>query len=54
MRCVTGIFTARQQRQGIVEGAIGARLEQALATPVGDVAPIEGIEDAIPIRALNL
>ncbi len=32
----------------------GAHLTEALRQPVGDVAPIEGIEDAIPLKALNL
>jgi hypothetical protein len=32
----------------------GAALDAAVAQPVGDVAPIEGIEDAIPLRALDL
>jgi len=36
-----------------VEGQ-GARLDQALAAPVGDVAPMEGIEDAITLKALDL
>ena len=34
--------------------AQGIQLEEALAAPVGDVAPIEGIEDAISLRALDL
>jgi len=34
--------------------AQGQRLEEALALPVGDVAPMEGIEDAITMKALNL
>ena len=34
--------------------AQGQRLEQALQQPVGDVAPIEGIEDAITLKALDI
>ena len=34
--------------------AQGQQLEQALAAPVGDVAPIDGIEELIPARALGL
>lgn len=34
--------------------AQGDRLESALQQPVGDVAPIEGIEDAITLKALNI
>ena len=34
--------------------AQGQRLDQALQQPVGDVAPIEGIDDAIALKALNL
>jgi len=34
--------------------AQGVRLETALAAPVGDVAPIEGVEDALVGRALDL
>lgn len=32
----------------------GQRLEQALQQPVGDVAPIEGIEDAVVLKALDV
>lgn len=32
----------------------GARLEQALQQPIGDVAPIEGIEDMIALKALDV
>lgn len=32
----------------------GAALDQALQQPVGDVAAIDGIEDAIPLKALDL
>ncbi len=34
--------------------AQGQRLEDALQQPVGDVAPIEGIEDAIALKALDI
>lgn len=34
--------------------AQGVRLETALAAPVGDVAPIEGVEDAVVARSLDL
>ena len=34
--------------------AQGARLDQALQQPVGDVAPIEGIEDVIALKALDI
>ncbi len=33
--------------------AQGQRLEDALSQPVGDVAPMEGIEDAITLKALE-
>ena len=42
-----------QQQMNSVQGQ-GQRLDQALQQPVGDVAPIDGIEDAIPLRALGL
>jgi len=32
----------------------GMNLEKALAQPVGDVAPLEGIEDAIAAKSLDL
>lgn len=32
----------------------GAKIDQALQQPIGDVAPIEGIEDGIALKALNL
>ena len=32
----------------------GQNLEQAMAQPIGDVAPLEGIETMIPERALGL
>ena len=32
----------------------GARLDAALQQPIGDVAPIEGIEDAVTVKALNI
>jgi len=34
--------------------AQGERLEQALQQPVGDVAPIEGIEDLVTLKALDV
>jgi hypothetical protein len=34
--------------------AQGQNLDNALQQPVGDVAPIEGIEDALTARALDL
>lgn len=34
--------------------AQGTALEQALQQPVGDVAPIEGIDDAIALKALDI
>lgn len=33
--------------------AQGDKLDQALNTPVGDVAPIEGIEEMIPAKTLG-
>ena len=42
-----------QQQMNSVQGQ-GARLDQALQQPVGDVAPMEGIEDAITMKALNI
>ena len=32
----------------------GAALDMALQQPVGDMAPIEGIEEMIPLKALDL
>ena len=32
----------------------GQRLDRALAAPVGYVAPIEGIEDAVALKALGI
>ncbi len=32
----------------------GAHLTEALRQPIGDVAPIEGIEDAVAAKALDL
>ena len=32
----------------------GARLDQALAQPPGQMAPVEGIEDAIVAKALDI
>ena len=34
--------------------AQGQQLEEALALPVGDIAPMEGIEDAITLKALDI
>jgi hypothetical protein len=34
--------------------AQGQRLEQALSAPIGDVAPIEGIEDLVTLKALDV
>lgn len=34
--------------------AQGAQLDQALQQPVGDVAPLEGIEEALIARTLDL
>ncbi len=34
--------------------AQGQQLETALQQPIGDVAPIEGIEDSIALKALDL
>lgn len=34
--------------------AQGIKLEQALAQPVGDVAPLPGIDEALAARALDL
>ena len=47
---------ARVQQQmdpNSVQGQ-GMRLDQALQQPVADVAPIEGIEDAIAFKALDI
>ena len=32
----------------------GAAIDQATHAPVGDVAPIEGIDDAIALKALDI
>ena len=45
---------ARAQQQMNSVQSQGAKLEQALQQPVGDVAPIEGIEDAVTLKALNI
>ena len=34
--------------------AQGQRLDAALQQPVGEVAPMEGIEDAITLKALDI
>ncbi len=34
--------------------AQGKQLDAALQQPIGDVAPIEGIEDSIALKALDL
>ena len=44
---------ARQTDPNSVQ-AQGARIDAALQQPVGDVAPMEGIEDAITLKALNV
>jgi len=41
------------QKMGKVE-AQGAQLDAMLQQPVGDVAPIEGIEEAITAKALDI
>ena len=44
---------AVQQKMNSVQ-AQGQRLDAALQQPVGDVAPMEGIEDAITLKALDI
>ncbi len=48
------IATVQQKMDANNVQAQGQRLEEALTAPVGDVAPIEGIEDAVALRALDL
>jgi len=47
------VAAIKQQQANSVAGQ-GLRLDQALQQPVGDVAPIEGIEDAITLKALDI
>ena len=49
---VERIMAATQQINSVQ--AQGQQLDQALQQPIGDVAAIDGIEDAIPLRALDL
>jgi len=44
----------RAQAESNSVKAQGMQLDQALQQPIGDVAPMEGIEDAITLKALNL
>ena len=46
------IMAAQQQMSSVQ--AQGQRLDMALQAPVGDVAPMEGIEDAITMKALDI
>ena len=48
------IMDVEKKINGNSVAAQGARLEQAMQQPVADVAPIDGIETAIPARALDL
>lgn len=48
------IMAFAQQMEANSVKAQGARLDAALQAPVGDVAPVEGIEDAITAKALDL
>ena len=48
------IMQVTQKMQANSVASQGQRLEQALQQPVGDVAPMEGIEDAITLKALDL
>lgn len=50
---VTERIMAMQEKMNSVE-AQGARLDQALQQPIGDVAPLEGIEDALAFKALDV
>ena len=47
-------FAAAQAAQDDKVAAQGAQLDAALQQPVGDVAPIEGIEDALVIKSLGV
>jgi hypothetical protein len=47
------IAAERRINADTVQGQ-GMRLEQALMQPAGDVAAVEGIEDMITARALDL
>ena len=46
------IMRAQQQMNSVQSQ--GQRLDQALQQPVGEVAPMEGIENAITMKALDI
>ena len=48
------IAKIEQRRLANDVSAQGQALSAALAAPVGDVAPLEGVEDAIVARSLDL
>ena len=43
-----------QQKQALGVEAQGQRLDQALQQPIGDVAPIEGMDEAFAMKAMNI
>lgn len=48
------IMKVAQELQSNSVNEQSARIEQALAQPVGDIAPIDGIEEAVTSKALLL
>ena len=48
------ILAIEQKMVGNTIQVQGQRLEAALQQPISDVAPIEGIEDSIALKALDL
>ena len=51
---VARIMLASQKMKVNSVAAQGQRLDMALQQPIGDVAPIEGIDDAIALKALDI
>ena len=47
-------FMHEQQAQANSVASQGARLDAALQQPIGDVAPVEGIEDALVLNSLDI
>jgi len=48
------IMAVEQRMNANSVAAQGMRLEQALQQPVGDVAPIEGVDEMIALKALQV
>ena len=47
-------FARQQDAQTNKVAAQSAQLDAALSAPVGDVAPMEGIEDTIVLKSLGI